>query len=170
MGARNDAGFEEFVARRSHDLMHTALLLTRDRGHAEDVLQTALAKAYRRWSRIEQEDPYAYVRRTLVTTAASWRRLRTTQEIVSLPAFDPAGPDPTDDVAERDQMTAALSALPPRMRAVLVLRYAEDLSEAATAELLGCSLATVRSQTVRGLARLRVVLRSDPTVTVYEEC
>jgi RNA polymerase sigma factor (sigma-70 family) len=67
-------------------------------------------------------------------------------------------------------MTAALAELPPRMRAVLVLRYAEDLSEAATAELLGCSLSTVRSQTVRGLARLRGVLRSGLTVTVYEEC
>src|SRR5215217_5527053 len=170
MGARDEAGFEEFVARRSRDLMHTALLLTRDRGHAEDLLQTALAKAYRRWSRIEQEDPYAYVRRTLVTSAASWRRLRSTQEIVSLPSLDPAGPDTTDGVAEQDQMTAALSELPPRMRAVLVLRYAEDLSEAATAELMGCSVSTVRSQTVRGLARLRGVLRSGPTVTIYEEC
>src|SRR5918997_6959992 len=89
-----------------------------------------------------------------------------TQEIVSLPSYDPAGPDPTDGVAERDRMTTALAELPPRMRAVLVLRYAEDLSEAATAELLGCSVSTVRSQTVRGLARLRTVLGAAAPSTV----
>jgi RNA polymerase sigma-70 factor (sigma-E family) len=156
--ADDEAAFEAFVAARSADLLRTAVLLTRDRGHAEDLVQTALVKAYRRWSRIEGADPYAYVRRVLVTSAASWRRLRGTQEIVSLPAHDPAGPDHTEAFAERDRMTEALAALPPRMRAVLVLRYAEDLSEAATAEVLGCSVHTVKSQTVRGLARLRTVL------------
>jgi RNA polymerase sigma-70 factor (sigma-E family) len=148
--ADDEAAFEAFVAERSGDLLRTAVLLTRDRHHAEDLVQTALVKAYRRWSRIDGSDPYPYVRRVLVTSAASWRRLRGTQEIVSLPAHDPAGPDETE----------ALATLPPRMRAVLVLRYAEDLSEAATAETLGCSVHTVRSQTVRGLARLRTVLAS----------
>ncbi len=75
-----------------------------------------------------------------------------------MPSHDPAEPDATDAVAERDRMAGALATLPPRMRAVLVLRYTEDLSEAATAELLGCSVHTVRSQTVRGLARLRTLL------------
>src|ERR687893_715868 len=91
-----------------------------------------------------------------------------TQEIVSLPSYDPAGPDPTDGVAERDRMTTALAELPPRMRAVLVLRYAEDLSEAATAELMGCAVSTVRSQTVRGLAKLRAALGTTATITVLE--
>lgn len=166
MRADDEAAFEAFVAARSNDLLRTAVLLTRDRGHAEDLVQTALVKAYRRWQRIEGADPYAYVRRILVTSAASWRRLRGTQEIVSLPAtHDPAGPDDADAFAERDRMADALATLPPRMRAVLVLRYAEDLSEAATAEVLGCSVHTVKSQTVRGLARLRTVLGAVPPAT-----
>lgn len=158
MQADDEATFEAFVAERSADLLRTAVLLTRDRGHAEDLVQTALVKAYRRWSRIEGSDPYPYVRRVLVTSAASWWRLRGTQEIVSLPVHDSAGPDDTEAFAERDRMTEALATLPPRMRAVLVLRYAEDLSEATTAVTLGCSVHTVKSQTARGLARLRAVL------------
>ena len=169
MVARDDAGFEAFVAARSADLMRTAVLLTRDRGHAEDLVQTALVKAYRRWRHIEGEDPYPYVRRVLVTSAASWRRLRMTQEIVALPPHETAAPDSSEGVAEREQMTAALATLPPRMRTVLILRYAEDLSEAATAETLGCSVHTVKSQTVRGLSRLRVVLTAAP-VDVLEGC
>jgi RNA polymerase sigma-70 factor (sigma-E family) len=169
MPQRDEAGFEEFVATRSADLLRTAVLLTRDRGHAEDLLQTALVKAYRRWNRISAEDPYPYVRRILVTSAASWWRLRTTQEIVSLPAVDLAAPDETDRLAERERMTDALAELPPRMRAVLVLRYTEDLSEASTAELLGCSVHTVRSQTVRGLARLRALLGTSAPTAVLEE-
>jgi RNA polymerase sigma-70 factor (sigma-E family) len=165
----DEASFEAFVTARSNDLLRTAVLLTRDRWHAEDLLQTALVKAYRRWGRIDG-DPYPYVRRVLVTSAASWRRLRATQEIVSLPAHDPTSPDATEAFAERDRMAEALATLPPRMRAVLVLRYTEDLSEAATAELLGCSVHTVKSQTVRGLARLRTVLGVAAPVTVFEEC
>jgi RNA polymerase sigma-70 factor (sigma-E family) len=173
VAARDDAAFEAFVAARSHDLLRTAVLLAHDRGHAEDLLQTALLKAYRHWHRIDGDDPYPYVRRILVTSAASWRRLRTTQEIVALPAVDPAAPDATDEVADREQMADALAALPPRMRSVLVLRYAEDLSEAATAEALGCSVATVKSQTARGLARLRARLApregAAPSTAVLEE-
>jgi RNA polymerase sigma-70 factor (sigma-E family) len=169
MPQRDETGFEEFVAARSADLLRTAILLTRDRGHAEDLLQTALVKAYRRWNRISGEDPYPYVRRILVTSAASWWRLRTTQEIVSLPAYDAGYADETDRVAERERMTDALAELPPRMRAVLVLRYTEDLSEAATAELLGCSVSTVRSQTVRGLARLRALLGATAPAVLLEE-
>jgi RNA polymerase sigma-70 factor (sigma-E family) len=170
VAVRDEDAFDAFVAARSNDLLRTAVLLTRDHGHAEDLLQTALVKAYRRWGRIAGDDPYPYVRRILVTTAASWRRLRATQELVSLPAHDPAGPDTTEQVAERQRMADALATLPPRMRAVLVLRYAEDLSEAVTAETLGCSVHTVKSQTVRGLARLRAVLGAAAPVVVLEEC
>ncbi len=172
MAARDEAAFEAFVAARSDDLMRFAVLLVRDHGHAEDLVQTALVKVYRRWNRIAAVDPYPYVRRVLVTSAASWRRLRTTQEIVSLPAHDPAGPDLNDGFGDREQMADALATLPPRMRAVLVLRYAEDLSEAATAEALGCSLATVKSQTARGLARLRshlgAAVTPQPTALLEE--
>jgi RNA polymerase sigma-70 factor (sigma-E family) len=171
--ADDEDAFEAFVAARSADLLRTATLLTRDRGHAEDLLQTALVKAYRRWNRISG-DPYPYVRRILATSAASWWRLRSTQEIVSLPAHDAGTPDAADGIAERERLAGALATLPPRMRAVLVLRYTEDLSEASTAELLGCSVHTVRSQTVRGLARLRTVLgpalpAPAPTAAL-EEC
>lgn len=169
MRAADESAFEQFVATRSDDLMRLAVLLAADRGHAEDLVQTALVKAYRRWGRISGEDPYPYVRRVLVTSAASWRRLRVTQEIVDLPAHDPAGPDSTDAVAERQHMAEALHGLPPRMRAVLALRYAEDLSEVATADAFGISVSTVRSQTVRGLARLRTVLAAERP-TVLEEC
>jgi RNA polymerase sigma-70 factor (sigma-E family) len=162
---RDEASFEEFVAARSDDLLRIAVLLAHDRGHAEDLLQTALVKAYRRWNRISGDDPYPYVRRIVVTSAASWRRLRTTQEIVMLPAHDIAGPDQNDRYAERQQVADALATLPPRMRAVLVLRYFEDLSEAATADALGVSLATVKSQAARGLARLRGRLGSPSPAT-----
>jgi RNA polymerase sigma-70 factor (sigma-E family) len=168
--AAAEAAFEAFVAARSTDLLRTAVLLTRDRGHAEDLLQTTLVKAYRKWHRIDSADPYPYVRRILVTTAAGWRRLRATQEIVSLPAHDLSAPDSTDAVAERERVADALATLPPRMRAVLVLRYSEDLSEAATAEALGCSIATVKTQTTRGLARLRVLLGASSPAVVLEEC
>jgi RNA polymerase sigma-70 factor (sigma-E family) len=172
VATRDEAGFEAFVAARSDDLLRFAVLLTRDRGHAEDLLQTALVKAYRRWNKISAEDPYPYVRTALVTSAARWRRLRSTQEIVSLPSHDRVGPHADDGLAEREQMAEALAVLPPRMRAVLVLRYAEDLSEAATAEALGCSVSTVKSQTARGLARLRAHLGAavapQPTALLEE--
>ena len=104
-----------------------------------------------------RDDPYPYVRRIVVTGAASWRRLRVTQEIVSLPARDPPPPTPPRP-SPSTSGSPALASLPPRMRAALVLRYVEDLSETATAQLMGCSVPTVKSHTVRGLARLRVLL------------
>jgi RNA polymerase sigma-70 factor (sigma-E family) len=165
MPQRDEASFEEFVAARSDDLLRIAVLLASDLGHAEDLLQTALVKAYRRWNRISGEDPYPYVRRILVTSAASWRRLRATQEIVMLPTHDVGGPDHTDGYAQRQHVADALATLPPRMRAVLVLRYFEDLSEASTAEALGISLATVKSQAARGLARLRAHLATPSPAT-----
>ncbi|MGY1807266.1 SigE family RNA polymerase sigma factor [Blastococcus sp. SYSU D00669] len=159
----DDATFEAFVAERSPALLRTAVLLTHDRGHAEDLLQAALVKTYRHWRRVsERGDPYAYVRRVLVTTAAGWRRRRVVQEIVDLPPGDRADDRPSSDLADRDELTRALAMLPPRMRAVLVLRFWEDLSEAGTAAALGCSVNTVKTQTARGLARLRALL-GDPT-------
>jgi len=166
----DDGSFETFVAERSTTLLRTAYLLTGDRGHAEDLLQTALIKTYRHWGRIDHDDPTAFVRRVLVTTHASWRRLSRVSEFGSATpllagASGLPGVAPTSlDVGERDEMTAALATLPPRMRAVLVLRYWEDLSEAGTAEVLGCSVNTVKTHTSRGLARLRELL-GDTTGT-----
>jgi RNA polymerase sigma-70 factor (sigma-E family) len=166
---RDEAGFEAFVSARSDDLLRFAVLLVSDRGHAEDLLQSSLVKVYRRWHRIEG-DPYPYARRALVNAAASWRRLHSTQEIVDLPLRETPVPDPTEELAERARMTAALATLPPRMRAVLVLRFGEDLGEAATAEALGVSVATVNTQTSRGLARLRALLGTSATAALLEEC
>jgi RNA polymerase sigma-70 factor (sigma-E family) len=163
-GAEDD--FASFVARRSTALLRTAYLLTGDRGHAEDLLQTALIKTHRHWHRItDREDPTAFVRRVLVTTHAGWRRRMRFAEFVSATPLLGGAEDPGLDLGDRDRVATALAQLPPRMRAVLVLRYFEDLSEAGTAEVLGCSVNTVKTHTTRGLARLRVLLAEAPPCT-----
>jgi RNA polymerase sigma-70 factor (sigma-E family) len=150
-------GFEEFVASGSPRLLRTAYLLTHDRAQAEDLLQTALARAWEAWSRI-RGNPEPYVRRVLVNAYASaWRRRwRGEVPTADLPERAAPGADPLAELAERDRLWRALGRLPRRMRAVLVLRYYEDLSEAETAEVLGCSVGNVKSQASRGLAKLRV--------------
>jgi RNA polymerase sigma-70 factor (sigma-E family) len=152
--------FEDFVRARSAALLRTALLLAGDKGRpeAEDLLQTALERAYRHWGRICQSgDPERYVRRVLANASTDWwRRLRRRPEH-ALPG-DEAGPEAGDHastIAERDFLMRALAALPPRQRAVLVLRYFCDMSEAEIADVLGCAVGTVKSQASRGLARLR---------------
>lgn len=160
VGARrdDDERFRQFVARRSGRLLRTAYLMTGDRGHAEDLLQTALLRTYRHWDQLRnQDDPEASVRRVMATSLAmAWRRRRVAERSVAqLPETSAArGSDPED----RDELWRALATLPPRMRAVLVLRYWEDLSETETSALLGCAVGTVKSQASRGLARLRAQL------------
>jgi RNA polymerase sigma-70 factor (sigma-E family) len=146
-------GFDEFVATRSQALLRTAYLLTGDHGRAEDLLQTALAKSWFAWGRIDGP-PEPYVRRILATTYATWWRRkwrgeRPTGELPDRPG--PAGPA----VEDRDVLWRALGRLPRRQRAVVVLRYWEDLSEAQTAAALGISTGTVKSQAARALAALR---------------
>jgi RNA polymerase sigma-70 factor (sigma-E family) len=159
-------GFEDFVSREQPALLRLAVLLAGDRGHAEDLVQTALLKTYRHWGRISRRgEPSAYVRRVLVTTHISWRRrLSTTEQVVE------SLPDRVDPAAVRDddeELRAALRSLPPRMRTAVVLRYYADLSELQTAQLMGCSASTVNTQTTRGLARLRELLSAP--VLVSEE-
>jgi RNA polymerase sigma-70 factor (sigma-E family) len=147
------ADFDEFVAARSSRLLRTAYLLTRDHALAEDLLQTALTKAWFAWSRIEQ-DPERYVRKILVNTFASWWRRKWNGEHASAELPERPGPgDPTDD---RHDLWAAMGRLPRRQRAVVVLRFVEDLSEAETARMLGVSTGTVKSQTSKALAKLRI--------------
>jgi RNA polymerase sigma-70 factor (sigma-E family) len=154
--------FRAFVEQHWAPLVRTAYLLTGDRGHAEDLVQSALEKTHRRWSRVSGMDaPVAYVRRAMVNTATSWRRRRRVSEVPLLLTDSPAG-DPYAPVDQRQQMLAALRTLPPRTRAVLVLRYFADLSEAETAEALGCSVGSVKSQASRGLARLRDQIEPAP--------
>jgi RNA polymerase sigma-70 factor (sigma-E family) len=152
----DDDGFRAFVERWWAPLTRTAYLLTGDRGHAEDLVQAALEKTHRKWNRVSaMEVPEAYVRRAMVNTAISWRRRRRVTEVPLLPSdVVPAG-DEYRRVEQRQQVVAALRKLPPKMRAVLVLRYFEDLSEQDVADTLGCSVGTVKSQASRGLDRLR---------------
>ena len=148
------SGFDEFVATRSAALLRTAYLLTGDHGLAEDLLQTALAKCWFAWERIDGS-PEPYVRRVLATTYATWwrRRWRGERPTGELPdRGDPAATAPVDD---RDALWRALDTLPRRQRAVVVLRYYEDLSEAETAAALGISTGTVKSQAAKALAALR---------------
>jgi RNA polymerase sigma-70 factor (sigma-E family) len=154
--------FAGFVAYRSASLLRSAWFLTGDAGRAEDLLQTALAKAWRHWSTVARaDDPEAYVRRIIFTTYVTWWRRRWRSEVPSEVVPDRAGPhDLAGAVATRDAVRRALARLSRQQRAVVVLRYAEDRSVAETAALLGCSVGTVRVQSSRALA----ILRNDPSL------
>jgi RNA polymerase sigma-70 factor (sigma-E family) len=151
--------FPEFVTRQQQALLRLAFLLVGDRGHAEDLVQTALMKTYRHWDRIAgRGEPTAYVRRALVTTHTSWRRRAWHREQPTGRLPDVAATEAVDRLDADEDLRRALLALPPRMRATVVLRYYEDLSELQTAQLMGCSESTVNTQAARGIARLRGVL------------
>jgi RNA polymerase sigma-70 factor (sigma-E family) len=147
------AEFDDFVVARSQALVRTAYLLVRDEGLAEDLVQTALAKAWFAWRRID--DPEAYVRRVMVTTSTSWWRRRWVGET---PTAEPLAQTTPTGVAQVDghDLWEAIGHLPRRQRAVVVLRYIEDRTEAETADLLGCSVGTVKSQCSKALAKLRL--------------
>jgi RNA polymerase sigma-70 factor (sigma-E family) len=153
-----DEGFAEFVAVRYTELLRTAYLLTGSPWAAEDLVQNCLIRAMSRWERIE--DPMAYLRRAMINDRASrWRRL--SRELLRADPPEVGIADHTGPIADRTMLVAELGRLPRRMRAVIVLRYWEDLSEVETAAVLGCSVGSVKSQASRGLARLRTVLRDD---------
>ncbi|WP_433618008.1 SigE family RNA polymerase sigma factor [Dactylosporangium sp. CA-139114] len=158
-----DTAFAEYFAARSDAMRGTAFLLCGDWHRAEDLTQTAFTKLYLAWNRVSRHEVLdGYLRRTLVRTYLDerrlgwWRRVRTSDTPPEPPTVD-TGPE------ERVAVLAALSAVPPRQRAVLILRYWEDLSVEETAELLGCSAGTVKSQAARGLQALRA--RLSPTFT-----
>ncbi|WP_329089896.1 MULTISPECIES: SigE family RNA polymerase sigma factor [unclassified Streptosporangium] len=155
MTEEDEAAFDEFLAARSTALLRTAILVCGASSHdAEDLVQNALEKIYRHWSRVRHDNPESYARRIVVNAAISAsRRRRVIQEITF--ARPPDTPVDAPDVDLRDALLAELRRLPARMRAVLVLRYWEDLSETETAALMGCSAGTVKSQAARGLARIR---------------
>ncbi|HWL36940.1 MAG TPA: SigE family RNA polymerase sigma factor [Frankiaceae bacterium] len=162
MPVRDEDAFRDFVVGRSPSYLRTAYLLTGDWGHAEDLLQTSLAKVYRQWARLaDRENLDAYVRRVMVNTQTSrWRRAwRAERPTASVP--DSAAPDAVGASDDRDRLRRALLTLPARQRAVVVLRHYEDMSEADVATTLGCSVGTVKSQCARGLARLREALEEN---------
>jgi RNA polymerase sigma-70 factor (sigma-E family) len=148
--------FSAFATSRWPGLVRLAFGLTGDRWMAEDIAQTALAKAYVAWRRVSRaDDPDAYLRRILVNASnRRFRRHRVTEQPGDPP--ETAVDGPADLVSERAALLAALRQLPPRQRAVVVLRYWEDLTDAQIAAALGCSPGTVRSQLARALAKLRV--------------
>jgi RNA polymerase sigma-70 factor (sigma-E family) len=157
MGRRMDETFEQYVARRGVALLRFAGALTGDRGTAEEIVQEVLLRASRRWPDIVATGAVpAYLRRMVINEHVSWRR--------KWARLVPHGEVPdrriVSDHAERHADRAALSheldKLPPRQRAVLVLRYFEGLGDDAIAELLGCSTGTVRSHASRALAALRI--------------
>lgn len=157
MRAEREAEFSAFVAARWSPLLRSATLLAGDRSAGEDLLQTALAKLWFAWPRVRDGAPEAYVRRILANTASTnwrrrWRGERPTSDLPEL-----TGTDTADEVLDRETLRRALTQLSPRQRAVIVLRYFDDLTEAETADLLGCSTGTVKTLASRALAKLRAV-------------
>ena len=151
MGVGKEREFDAFVASRGSALLRYAHLLAGNPHDAQDLLQSALAGTFRHW-RAAASDPNAYTRRAILNAHLSSRRtlLRPRRAAPAMPA-----PDPAQGVAERDAIWRALGSLPPRQRAVLVLRYFEDLDEAAIARVLGVSTGTVKSQASKALTSLR---------------
>jgi len=165
-GGAVDAGAEEafrqFVLSRSPGLRRLAVLLTGDYGHAEDLVQVALTKLYFAWNRLEaQEAVDAYARRILVNTHLNQRRRRWWRERATPTIPDAGVADAADETAERDRVLRALAALPARQRAVMVLRFYDDKSEADVARILQIPLGTVKSSSARALARLEGLLAAQ---------
>jgi RNA polymerase sigma-70 factor (sigma-E family) len=152
---RAQSDFEEFVVAALPGLLRFGVILTGNRDRADDLVQTALVKTMRRWHAIERDQPVAYVRRAMVNTHLSgWRRSRRETGIPD--GFDIATrTDQTASYDDQDQLARALAVLPPRQRAVIVLRFYAGLSEAEIAETLGCAPGTVKSQASKAMQRLR---------------
>jgi RNA polymerase sigma-70 factor (sigma-E family) len=151
--------FDGYVRDRSSALLRLAFLLVGDAHLAEDLVQTSLVKVMGRWDEVVGKgDPHAYVRKVLLHTSLGWRRRRWRAEQPSDRLPDLGTPDRTAVVDSRERLRRALLSLPPRQRAAVVLRHYEDMSEAQVAFELGCSVGTVKSQTARGLERLRALL------------
>ncbi|WP_405063555.1 SigE family RNA polymerase sigma factor [Kribbella sp. NBC_01505] len=157
-----DDDFTAFVLARSGRLVHFARMLCGDAGLAEDLVQNALEKAYLRWDRIELADPFAYVRQAVVNQHLSWVRRRPWRERpagataeLDLLVLDTPVADQSGAVDRRLTVGAALATLSRRERAIVVLRYVEDLTERETAAVLGIAVGTVKSANARALDKLR---------------
>ncbi|MGP3962220.1 SigE family RNA polymerase sigma factor [Nonomuraea sp. 3N208] len=166
-----DAEFVEFVRHRGDHHLRTAVLLTGDWHLAEDLVQSCLGKLYRVWHRLDtSSDPDAYLRRILVNTYRSWWRARWRREIPRAELPDPPGPGDVGDAgAVAEDVRNALAKLPVRQRTALVLRFFVDLPEAEVAELMGCSVGTVKTHTHRGLQAMRRLISPGTLVNRTEE-
>ena len=156
-----EADFSAYVRARQKTFARFAYLLTGDPYSAEDLVQSALAKVYAKWDHISGlESPDAYVRKIMVNEHTTWwrrtwrHRERTDSELIRV--MDPAG---ADAPAHDSELWAHVRSLAPQQRAAVVLRYYEDLSEAQTAEILGCSVGTVKSHTSRAIRSLRSTMK-----------
>ncbi|MGW1780423.1 SigE family RNA polymerase sigma factor [Streptomyces sp. NPDC002143] len=167
-----DTEFQAFVVGRWPRLMRTAFLLTGEQHAAEDLVQSTLEQVYVAWHRVGAADePEAYVRRVMINAHA--RKYRRKLRELLAPRDDGSGPahevaDTGDLIARADDrhtLLKALAALPPRQREAVVLRYWEDLTETQTAEAMGCSVGTVKSNAAKGIAKLRAIPELADTVT-----
>jgi RNA polymerase sigma-70 factor (sigma-E family) len=165
------SGFAELVDARSTALLRLAYAVVGDHQLAQDLLQEALVKVYVAWPRLrDTSGAEAYARRTIVTTAISWRRRRSFHEPPVDVVPDAEGDaDQSDRLATHDVLWQQVRGLPPRQRTALVLRYYEDLSEAETADLMGCSTGTVKSQLSAALVKLRERVGPDAGVLFPED-
>jgi RNA polymerase sigma-70 factor (sigma-E family) len=153
----DDPGFRDYVTARSSSLLRTAYLLTGNRADAEDLVQSALAKTYLAWDRIEDRGALdGYVRRAMVNTHISWWRRRRLEEYPTDEVPDQAVADHSGTSDLQDTLRRAVDRLPQRMRAAVMLRYFEDMTEAEVADVLGVSLGTVKSTVSRAVAKLRI--------------
>ncbi len=155
--AFDDPAFRDYVTARSRSLLRTAYLLTGNRADAEDLVQAALAKTYLAWDRIEDRGALdGYVRRAMVNTHISWWRRRKVEEYPTDEIPDQAVADHSSTSDLQETLRRAVDRLPQRMRAAVVLRYFEDMTEAEVADVLGVSLGTVKSTVSRAVAKLRI--------------
>jgi RNA polymerase sigma-70 factor (sigma-E family) len=146
--------FRRFVSARQRALLRTAWLLTGNWASAEDLVQTALMRSWPHWSRVGGgAGADAYVRRVMVNQALSWRHRRWRDELPTEHLPEGASPASDDDLSLA--LLAVIRQLPARQRAVVVLRYFDDLTDAQTAAILSCSVGTVKSQTAKALASMR---------------
>lgn len=161
--------FTEFVRASSASLFRTAYLMTGDYQRAEDVLQSALVRVYQRWHRVaSMAEPEAYARKVVVSQAASWWRKRSSHESPLVLRDEPSWDGRLEDVPEHERVWQAVLSLPRRQRAVTVLRYYEDMSEARIAETLGMAPGTVKSHSHAAGRRLAELL-GEPTAVPAEE-
>lgn len=175
-GVSSGVTFEEFIATRLTDLLRHAAVLTGDRDLAQDIVQEVLARAQVKWRRITHADsPDAYVRRMIINEYLSWRRSWASRNVHAvgerLAAIGDArrvGRDHAQDVVESDELWRRLATLPRKQRAVLVLRYYEQLDDAAIADLLDCAPVTVRSNASKALKSLRLASEQEQRVREKE--
>lgn len=160
---RDTAEFEDYVAMRWSACFRTAYLMTGDRGMAEDLVQTALSRCFVAWPKLRaREAADAYVRKAMLNTFLSWRRRKSWgQELATDVLPEAAGVDSSARIDEQHLLRDALAQLPPRQRAVVVMRFYDDLGVNEVAAAMGCSVGTVKSQTSDGLRKLRTLLDED---------